>query len=135
MQNASNAFRRAAPTHPAMVYAVPQKLTGIFPPVQSLSSGTAFPELSKPMNGEYPRQTKPVDQQQALSFAAWELRLYLDTHPDDEQALGLFGQLCQNMNAPSYACTFAPCAGHCASQWRWVDDPWPWELAANERKG
>ena len=40
----------------------------------------------------------------ALPFAAWELRLYLDTHPDDERALAAYKQLCAAQGGCTYAC-------------------------------
>ena len=41
----------------------------------------------------------------SLPFAAWELRLYLDTNPDDERALGEYRRLCASIGDKcSYAC-------------------------------
>ncbi len=41
----------------------------------------------------------------ALPFAAWELRLYLDTHPCDERALEAYKQLCAAAGDKcNYAC-------------------------------
>lgn len=39
----------------------------------------------------------------ATSFAAWELRLYLDTHPYDERAYAAYKQLCSSQGC-TYAC-------------------------------
>lgn len=39
----------------------------------------------------------------AMSFAAWELRLYLDTHPNDERAFAAYKQLCESQGC-TYAC-------------------------------
>lgn len=39
----------------------------------------------------------------ALPFAAWELRLYLDTHPNDERAFAAYKQLCASQGC-NYAC-------------------------------
>ncbi len=39
----------------------------------------------------------------AISFAAWELRLYLDTHPNDERAFAAYKQLCASQGC-TYAC-------------------------------
>lgn len=91
----------------------------------------------------------------ALSFAAWELRLYLDTHPNDEKALAAYKQLCAaQANTCNYACSTcqgrgqqhgAPTpAGGCMPQkanpcgdkvWTWVNGPWPWEYEANVHGG
>jgi len=76
----------------------------------------------------------------ALPFCAWEVRLYLDTHPNDRQALALYHSLCQRCGQGNYACVDAamnrPCrecpaapydAQACPLRWTWVDEPWPWE--------
>lgn len=71
----------------------------------------------------------------SLSFAAWELRLYLDTHPNDARALEAYRQLCSRSGSGcSYACS--PGQGNNAEEaspevWTWIADPWPWEAAAN----
>ena len=91
-----------------------------------------------------------------LSFAAWELRLYLDTHPWDEKALSAYKKLCEAQGSKcTYAChtddargtvDHGHMHGHgdcgCADDrhgdgrvWHWIDDPWPWELAANMKGG
>ena len=68
----------------------------------------------------------------ALPFAAWELRLYLDTHPCDERALAAYRQLCVSAGGKcNYACA-VPCEGN---RWGWIDSPWPWEYEANETEG
>ena len=111
----------------AMVVNVSQKLSGAFPPLQAIRFGTLFPELSKPMNGECPQGICDCPER-AAAFAAWELRLYLDTHPDCSEALEAYWQLCRSANGWNYAIVPGPVCG----EWRWLDDPWPWELAANE---
>ncbi len=41
----------------------------------------------------------------SLPFAAWELRLYLDTHPDDAAAFAKYKALCAAMDGKcNYAC-------------------------------
>ena len=61
----------------------------------------------------------------ARSFAAWEVRLYLDTHPEDASALALYRRLC------AQECGGYACVPHERDRWSWIDDPWPWELEAN----
>lgn len=69
-----------------------------------------------------------------VSFALVDISLYLDTHPQDEQALAY----CQEVKAirkeavDEYAKRFGPLtidtADICASRsWDWVNQPWPWE--------
>ena len=74
----------------------------------------------------------------ALPFAAWELRLYLDTHPDDERALAAYKKLCATIGGCSYPCvtpqgmmaagTDSSSSCQCGGRWNWIDDPWPWDL-------
>jgi spore coat protein JB len=66
---------------------------------------------------------------QAEAFAAWELRLYLNTHPCDEQALKLFRKYARKADQPNYAGAFAFDDG-CPERWSWTDAPWPWEFNA-----
>lgn len=112
-----------------MVQTVAHQISSIYPADQALRSGTLFPELDKPMKGMRGNGACRATAHQALSFAAWEVRLYLNTHPCDERALALYRDLCSQMEKPSYACAFAGCN---RNGWNWIDDPWPWEYAANE---
>ena len=88
--------------------------------------------VSQQMSDVYPVNTALRRGKQAAAFAAWELRLYLNTHPEDTGALHFYQQLCEQIPHPNYACSFVNC--HNAAKWCWVDDPWPWELCANERR-
>jgi len=115
------------PVMPAMVGIGMQTTGGLYEPMPALKAGTLWAALHKPMNGYHPHGGLCADDQQALAFCAWELRLYLDTHPDDQEALGLLEQLDGAMNA-NYATTFL---GSDCTAWTWNDGPWPWEYAAN----
>lgn len=118
-----------------MVYHAPHGLCNMYGPSQALRNGTLYAELDKPLM----HYTADENQgwhtpEQAIAFSAWELRLYLNTHPKDKQALKYFQQLHQQMDV-NYATTFAPCAAN-GRTWDWIDDPWPWEYAANcDRRG
>lgn len=113
----------------AMVYPVRQYPETLYDPKQALRRGTLFPELDKPMNAAAsPARGVYATEKQSVSFAAWEMRLYLDTHPDDRQALALFERLCGSINGAAYPCAFVKTG---ADRWRWIDDPWPWENADN----
>ncbi len=133
--------RRTAPQacSLAMVYCADQRLKQIWEPAQAIRNGTLYPELYKPMNEKNMQIDCPEPSaKQAMSFSAWELRLYLDTHPDDMQALELYKRYCAAMECPSYACTFTPegwnadCEDN-RSGWSWINNPWPWELKDNEQ--
>lgn len=113
-----------------MVYAVVQQVENIFESQSALRCGTLFPELLMPYEDYHPCGRSCATQAQEAAFAAWELRLYLNTHPDDRQALALLCCLMDETEDPNYATTFLDREG-CASRWTWVCDPWPWELDGN----
>lgn len=113
-----------------LVNHVSQALTQIIQPAQALPLGTLFPELNKPLTTTASPITARPTQKQIHSFAAWEMRLYLDTHPSDTIALSLFQQMANNAGQPNYASTFAtPTVG---GRWSWLDDPWPWEYGSSD---
>lgn len=78
----------------------------------------------------------------AMPFAAWELRLYLDTHPGDTQALHTYRMLCEEHTrrtgghaetAGGYA--FLPEPYSDGGSFHWVEGPWPWEYGAEPAEG
>ncbi|MEJ3717249.1 spore coat protein CotJB [Paenibacillus polymyxa] len=94
-----------------------------------------------PVQG-YAPQTKPVDAQfyalleklQAVDFVLVELNLYLDTHPDDLQAIEQFNKLTQERTAIAneYQLLYGPLQnfGRAYSKypWEWSQAPWPWQV-------
>ena len=73
-----------------------------------------------------------IDQLYSTSFAVDDLTLYLDTHPNCQEALGCFANLkgleanlMQEINASYFPLTATAAGGEC--QWEWVKGPWPWE--------
>mgnify|MGYP005799112233 FL=1 len=67
-------------------------------------------------------------------FAVNELNLFLNSHPDNQQALAcLLEQLKANKEAMAeYARRFAPLTINTVSDaqsscWQWISSPWPWE--------
>ena len=71
----------------------------------------------------------------AEQFAALEMQLYLDTHANDANALGMFNNYQKNYLAlkEHYEKTYGPITVNYSnhSNWNWVNDPWPWEKEAN----
>ena len=117
----------------AIVAGTRQQLCQVYEAEQALCRGTLYPELDKPMAcAANPSGCPAPTDNQIMGFSAWEVRLYLNTHPHDMNALQLYQQLCQQAPKPNYACTFVPCT---VDHWSWVDDPWPWECEANGRRG
>lgn len=69
-------------------------------------------------------------QLRAYKFSIIELGLYLDTHPDDEQALCLHREYCKKAKdlSDKYQKMFGPLTiFYPCKKWRWLEEPWPWE--------
>ena len=73
----------------------------------------------------------------AYPFAAWDVRLYLDTHPDDAGALETYRSLCRQAQNAGMPCGGSAChiPDDNAANWTWISDPWPWEPDANTVSG
>ena len=115
---------------PAMVKINMQALGEAYHPANALKAGTLFPELHKPMQGYCPCDETCGDNCQAVAFMLWELRLYLNTHPHDQEAIALFRRLCHEGCEPNYATTFLNDEDGDGC-WGWAKNPWPWEYNAN----
>ncbi len=105
-----------------------------------LVRGTLYPGLDLPFMGmvnqkELPQ--RPIHDLQAMDFALNELALYLDTHPEDEEALNLYRQY-QTMLAEGnqkFSTEQRPMTHQMQVQhkhYSWLDDPWPWEYGENK---
>lgn len=73
---------------------------------------------------------------QKYNFAAYDLLLYLDTHPEDKKAFRLFQELVMKLKKlkREYEEKFGPLEAYNAarcSAFTWLDSPWPWEREAN----
>jgi len=67
-----------------------------------------------------------------VSFMAYDMALYLDTHPDDQQALAFFQKYEQmrRQALASYAAQFGPLTLDSVNNeehWHWATQPQPWE--------
>lgn len=68
----------------------------------------------------------------AAQFAAWEVHLYLDTHPEDAAAIAAFNQYQKRAMElrEEYTRKYGELlAGENANPntWEWLNSPWPWE--------
>ncbi len=107
---------------------------------QGLVRGTLYPGLDLPFMGmvnKHELPDTPKHQMQALHFAINELVLYLDTHPEDGEALELlrkYNELYrkgQDEILRLYGPQMVFRAGE-GEQYDWLKEPWPWQYAANE---
>lgn len=121
---------------------VPFQLEGPvrYEPRKAIVRGTLYPGLDLPLLGIVNKNNLPVtplSELQVLAFAVQELALYLDTHPEDAEALELYRQYQEMYQkcATAYQQQIRPLNHTAPSQngtYAWLDDPWPWEFAANK---
>ena len=69
-----------------------------------------------------------------ISFAVYDTLLFLDTHPNDQQALQFYREMSQKRNAAmeEFGRIYGPLTVDCicatnGNRWQWIDQPWPWE--------
>lgn len=101
--------------------------------------GTMYPGLDLPFMGMVNKRelnATPKTELQTLAFAIQDLALYLDTHRDDKEALQMY-QAYQKMYhkcKEEYQRKCGPLTHRSPSEgeYRWLDDPWPWEYCANK---
>ncbi|MBQ7499446.1 MAG: spore coat protein CotJB [Clostridia bacterium] len=68
----------------------------------------------------------------AVSFSLLDIMMYLDTHPDDAEALGAkakYEEACARLRKiyeEKYGPLTASASGN-GDCWEWIADPWPWE--------
>jgi spore coat protein JB len=65
------------------------------------------------------------------SFAAYELMLFLDTHPDNREALAKRREHIKILDElkEEYEVKYGPITADnvmSKNRWTWIDDPWPW---------
>ena len=74
-----------------------------------------------------------------MDFIATDLGLYLNTHPEETEAITAYRQViaaAETLRAKFEAaygplCSFRSDAQEGDTSWQWKNDPWPWQLGAN----
>lgn len=68
----------------------------------------------------------------AEQFAAWELHLYLDTHPADKKAKEMHErhQARAAELREEFESKYGPLSPRDGEGCEWLKDPWPWERGA-----
>ena len=69
-----------------------------------------------------------------VSFAVDDVQLFLDTHPNCQEALDYFHKYNQLRTEAlkEYAKYYGPltietAAANCSDRWTWMNEPWPWQ--------
>lgn len=85
------------------------------------------------MNGTPSRQ-ELLHKINVVSFSVDDVKLFLDTHPNDPDALAYFREYSnlRNRALEEYAHFFGPLTidstdTTCDEYWKWVNEPWPWQ--------
>jgi len=86
------------------------------------------------MNQSQPSRRQLLHFINEVSFAVNDIALYLDTHPDDMDALEYFQEHCKvrNQALKEYARLYGPLTINTADDsssdcWQWSMQPFPWE--------
>ncbi len=69
----------------------------------------------------------------ATSFVLDDLRLFLDTHPNDQKALDCWEKYnkIRKDAVEEYTKCYGPISAYDVdvdNYWTWVEEPWPWEV-------
>ncbi len=68
----------------------------------------------------------------ALSFAMWELHLYLDSHPEDCDAAKKLREYTERSDTltEEYESKYGTLTetSDKTNRWEWINSPWPWDL-------
>ena len=139
-----NSYRRAnSPTTTSS----PMRETASVPPspfsIPPSQMRTTTPRMAMPAPQVQPPMRAPVapvrgNRQQMLEalmaadFFVLDMGLYLDTHPNDTQALKMFSDASETASRlrMEFEAAFGPLTVPSAggtTRWNWIDDPWPWD--------
>ncbi|MBM7552433.1 spore coat protein CotJB [Thalassobacillus pellis] len=86
------------------------------------------------MNKLTPEYYQQLEAIQAVDFVLVELTLYLDTHPNDAQAIEQFNACAKESRRLKkiFEQQFGPLMQYGKSYsgcpWQWDDTPWPWQV-------
>lgn len=108
-------------------------------PDDALAKGTLFPGLDLPwmnVSNATPAQWSgtPLGELLSLSFVVHELGLYLDTHPEDREALRFYTEYAAllKQGEDTFTARYGPLRQMQVTLeggYDWIGDPWPWEFA------
>jgi spore coat protein JB len=76
---------------------------------------------------------------QELDFRAYDLRLYLDTHPHDAEAVKEYNAAMKKSNAMTahFEKLYGPITMRredYTTPWAWIEGPWPWQNYRDDNK-
>ena len=112
----------------------------LFSPYEGFNKGNLFRDLYDPYKNYVPNNLEPKTEQEQyllnlaqLQFAAHELNLYLDVHPEDEAMIRLFNEYREASNKAlmEYERRYGPITITSdilkVVPWAWTSINFPWE--------
>lgn len=107
----------------------------------ALARGTLFPGLDLPFMGLVNQNvpSTPMAEMMAIDFVVDELELYLDTHPEDDEAFALYQTMLslQQEAHKRYAKRCGPIRQSDMlgmDSYAWLSGPWPWEYSQRKER-
>ena len=101
---------------------------------KALARGTLFPGLDLPLGNVVNEDVAnvPIAELMAIDFAAHDLSLYLDTHPEDQEAFETYKDLLRlaEEGRKRYVKMYGPITKTDlvdAKCFTWLNGPWPWD--------
>lgn len=87
-----------------------------------------FDNDKMPANSERERKLRQL---QDYNFAAYDLNLYLNTHPNDAKAIRMHHDMVKKMREAkeAFESQYGPLTADASTntqRWDWIDNPWPW---------
>ena len=81
-------------------------------------------------------KNKLLQRLSAIGFAMYEARLFLDTHPENKEALEMLEKYQAKYASlkKEYEEQFGPLTLNGKNSDEWLADPWPWENDFNTKK-
>ena len=112
----------------------------LFNPTEGFIKGNMFPNLYSGYKNYMPQRLNPRNEQEkmlyeldSISFAAHELNLYLDLHPEDQSMVTLFNDYRKKLEelTKNYESMYGPLSINSNEMenktFSWVNTSWPWE--------
>ena len=72
----------------------------------------------------------------AAQFAMWEMRVYMDTHTDNEEATKLYKKYLRRYEElkAEFEANFGPLTLGENNSDEWLKDPWPWDVDCDNKE-
>lgn len=112
----------------------------LYEPYNGFIRGNMYPDLYNQYKVNRPFEVEPMNEQaqlltylDSLCFAAHDLNLYLDTHPNDRNMIQKFNEFRQESKKileeyeSKYGPLFVDSNASMTYPWAWNQLPWPWE--------